>query len=102
MSVNPEDYERDDEYDLAGIAFEEMLELHKENGVYLEYKLDGSTLTAAVLRTEIISPLITKHNMTLYRPLKRSERRIWQDKKKGKKKIGFLSRNNKNPNNYGY
>lgn len=86
---------RSGEDDLAGIIFEEMMDLHKVNGVYLEYDLDGRKLTAAVLRTEKISSLITKENLKLYRPLTRQERKIWEGKKKPKKKFGFAGRNKK-------
>lgn len=93
MNRNPEDYERDNEFDLAGIAYEDMVEQHKQTGVYLEYTLDGKKLTAVVLQKEEISFLITKHNLTLYRPLSRQQRKTWQGKKKVKKKVGFIKRN---------
>lgn len=85
---------RENEYDLKGIVFEEMLELHKENGVYLEYSLkEGSKLTGCFLKTDTIPSLITKENLLLYRPLTRKDRRIWSDHRKKKKKFGFGKRN---------
>lgn len=85
MSTN----ERTDEFDIRGINWEEMEELHKINGVYLEYKPEeGGKRTAYFLKDEKVSFLITKDNLILYRPLTRDDRRKLKQKKNTEKKKG--------------
>lgn len=77
---------RNDETDLPGIIFEEMLELKKVHGILVRYEISpGQVIKGAFLKDEDLPEnLLNKYSLKEYFPMGKEDRKRWEAHKKGK------------------